>query len=171
MSESAASASPLAADNGIRFSTRGFSRAALARCMESSVSISQRSFPDFLADMGAGCGKTQLSHTMAVIAQLPKDKGGAEGRVAVIDTEGTWRPERIEQISERFGSKASRWPSSLRLLLTPFSRPQSCQREHPLCPRREQRGPARSTLRSGRVFRFWTIPSPHHRQHHGTLPQ
>lgn len=53
----------------------------------------------------AGCGKTQLSHTMAVIAQLPKEKGGAEGRVAVIDTEGTWRPERIVQISERFGSK------------------------------------------------------------------
>ncbi|KAM0719973.1 hypothetical protein Q7P37_004108 [Cladosporium fusiforme] len=49
------------------------------------------------------CGKTQLSHTMAVIAQLPKEKGGAEGRVAVIDTEGTWRPERIKQISERFG--------------------------------------------------------------------
>lgn len=52
-----------------------------------------------------GCGKTQLSHTMAVIAQLPKEKGGAEGRVAVIDTEGTWRPERIVQISERFGSE------------------------------------------------------------------
>jgi RecA/RadA recombinase len=42
---------------------------------------------------------------MAVIAQLPKEKGGAEGRVAVIDTEGTWRPERIKQISERFGSE------------------------------------------------------------------
>lgn len=95
--------------------------------MESSVSSPQRSVPGFLADMEAGCGKTQLSHTMAVIAQLPKDKGGAEGRVAVIDTEGTWRPERIEQISERFGSEASRWPSSLRLLLTPFSRSQSCQ--------------------------------------------
>ena len=42
---------------------------------------------------------------MAVIAQLPKEKGGAEGRVAVIDTEGTWRPDRIKQISERFGSE------------------------------------------------------------------
>ena len=86
---------------------------------------------------------------MAVIAQLPKDKGGAEGRVAVIDTEGTWRPERIEQISERFGNKASHWLSSLRLLLMPFSRPQSCQREHPLCPRGEQRGPTRAAVRSG----------------------
>ncbi|KAF1955415.1 Rad51-domain-containing protein [Byssothecium circinans] len=30
------------------------------------------------------CGKTQLSHTMSVIAQLPKDIGGAEGKVAYI---------------------------------------------------------------------------------------
>jgi RecA/RadA recombinase len=49
------------------------------------------------------CGKTQLSHTMSVIAQLPKDLGGAEGKVAYIDTEGTFRPERIAQIAERFG--------------------------------------------------------------------
>ena len=51
------------------------------------------------------CGKTQLAHTMAVIAQLPKDQGGAEGKVAYIDTEGTFRPERIAQIAERFGSE------------------------------------------------------------------
>ncbi|KAA6415735.1 MAG: meiotic recombination dmc1 [Lasallia pustulata] len=49
------------------------------------------------------CGKTQLSHTMSVVAQLPKELGGAEGKVAYIDTEGTFRPERIAQIAERFG--------------------------------------------------------------------
>lgn len=49
------------------------------------------------------CGKTQLAHTMSVIAQMPKDMGGAEGKVAYIDTEGTFRPERIAQIAERFG--------------------------------------------------------------------
>ncbi|CRG91535.1 Meiotic recombination protein DLH1 [Talaromyces islandicus] len=49
------------------------------------------------------CGKTQLSHTMSVIAQLPKEMGGGEGKVAYIDTEGTFRPERIAQIAERFG--------------------------------------------------------------------
>ncbi|KAJ9301297.1 hypothetical protein DTO271G3_1432 [Paecilomyces variotii] len=49
------------------------------------------------------CGKTQLSHTMSVMAQLPKEMGGAEGKVAYIDTEGTFRPERIAQIAERFG--------------------------------------------------------------------
>ncbi len=49
------------------------------------------------------CGKTQLSQTMSVIAQLPKELGGGEGKVAYIDTEGTFRPERIAQIAERFG--------------------------------------------------------------------
>ena len=49
------------------------------------------------------CGKTQICHTMAVVAQLPKEMGGAEGKVAWIDTEGTFRPERIVQIAERFG--------------------------------------------------------------------
>lgn len=49
------------------------------------------------------CGKTQLSHTISVIAQLPKSLGGADGKVAYIDTEGTFRPERIAQIAERFG--------------------------------------------------------------------
>ncbi|KAJ5180819.1 Meiotic recombination protein dmc1 [Penicillium capsulatum] len=49
------------------------------------------------------CGKTQLSHTISVITQLPKSMGGADGKVAYIDTEGTFRPERIAQIAERFG--------------------------------------------------------------------
>ncbi|RDW62599.1 p-loop containing nucleoside triphosphate hydrolase-9 [Coleophoma crateriformis] len=49
------------------------------------------------------CGKTQMAHTMAVICQLPKEMGGAEGKVAWIDTEGTFRPERIAEIAERFG--------------------------------------------------------------------
>jgi meiotic recombination protein DMC1 len=60
---------------------------------------------------------------MAVIAQLPKEMGGAEGKVAYIgrlfaflafdkrltstDTEGTFRPERIAEIAERFGGKFS----------------------------------------------------------------
>lgn len=30
------------------------------------------------------CGKTQLAHTLCVMAQLPKDQGGGEGRVAYI---------------------------------------------------------------------------------------
>jgi meiotic recombination protein DMC1 len=48
------------------------------------------------------CGKTQLCSTMTIIAQLPTSIGGAEGKVAYIDTEGTFRPDRVAQIAERF---------------------------------------------------------------------
>ncbi|KAH6577946.1 hypothetical protein BASA50_010147 [Batrachochytrium salamandrivorans] len=47
-------------------------------------------------------GKTQLAHTLCVTAQLPIHLGGANGKVAFIDTEGTFRPERIESIAQRF---------------------------------------------------------------------
>ena len=46
-------------------------------------------------------GKTQLCHTLAVTAQLPVSEGGGEGKVLYIDTEGTFRPNRIEQIASR----------------------------------------------------------------------
>lgn len=48
-------------------------------------------------------GKTQLCHTMAVTAQMPVHMGGAAGKVIYIDTEGTFRPERIISIAKRFG--------------------------------------------------------------------
>ena len=48
-------------------------------------------------------GKTQLCHTLCVTSQLPINQGGGEGKVAFIDTEGTFRPERIPAIAERFG--------------------------------------------------------------------
>lgn len=46
------------------------------------------------------CGKTQICHSLAVIAQLPSEMGGHNGKVLYIDTEGTFRPERIRQIAE-----------------------------------------------------------------------
>lgn len=30
------------------------------------------------------CGKTQLAHTLSVVAQLPRDQGGAAGKVAYL---------------------------------------------------------------------------------------
>lgn len=48
-------------------------------------------------------GKTQMAHTMSVVTQLPPEMGGASGKVAYIDTEGTFRPDRIRSIAERFG--------------------------------------------------------------------
>ena len=73
------------------------------------------------------CGKTQLAHTLCVTAQvptflhvhlrivtfvsaprqLPPDHGGANGKVIFIDTEGTFRPERIESICERFNVESA----------------------------------------------------------------
>ncbi len=47
-----------------------------------------------------GSGKTQLGLTLAVNVQRPKDQGGIGGKAVFIDTEGTFRPERIRQISE-----------------------------------------------------------------------
>ncbi|KAF8984346.1 Meiotic recombination protein dmc1 [Entomortierella lignicola] len=48
-------------------------------------------------------GKTQIGHTLCVIAQLPSAMGGGNGKAAYIDTEGTFRHERIRAIAERFG--------------------------------------------------------------------
>ncbi|MEM4417390.1 MAG: DNA repair and recombination protein RadA [Nitrososphaerota archaeon] len=50
-----------------------------------------------------GCGKTQICHTLCVTAQLPADERGLEGTAIYIDTEATFRPERISQIAEARG--------------------------------------------------------------------
>ncbi|KAJ3311118.1 Meiotic recombination protein dmc1 [Blyttiomyces sp. JEL0837] len=47
-------------------------------------------------------GKTQLAHTLCVVAQMPISQGGAGGKVAFIDTEGTFRDDRIRAIARRF---------------------------------------------------------------------
>ena len=49
-------------------------------------------------------GKTQICHTLCVTAQMPRSSGGGNGKVCYIDTEGTFRPERIAPIAERFGA-------------------------------------------------------------------
>jgi DNA repair protein RadA len=48
-------------------------------------------------------GKTQLGFQLAVNVQLPVSKGGLDGAVLFIDTEGTFRPERIEAIAKAMG--------------------------------------------------------------------
>lgn len=52
-------------------------------------------------------GKTQICHMLAVTCQLPVDMGGGEGRCLYIDTEGTFRPERLLAVSERYGLSGS----------------------------------------------------------------
>ncbi|KAL7516635.1 hypothetical protein ACHAWX_001631 [Stephanocyclus meneghinianus] len=52
-------------------------------------------------------GKTQLCHTLCVTCQMPISEGGAEGKAIYIDTEGTFRPNRLQAIAERFGMDPS----------------------------------------------------------------
>jgi DNA repair protein RadA len=55
-----------------------------------------------------GTGKTQLCHTLCVTVQLPKEKGGLEVGALFIDTEGTFRPERIVQIAKKHRLEAEK---------------------------------------------------------------
>jgi len=48
-------------------------------------------------------GKTQLCHTLCVTCQLPVADGGGSGKALYIDSEGTFRPERLVAIAERYG--------------------------------------------------------------------
>ena len=50
-----------------------------------------------------GSGKTQICHTLCAMVQLPTDQGGLDGGAVYIDTEGTFRPERLAQIAEARG--------------------------------------------------------------------
>jgi len=50
-----------------------------------------------------GSGKTQFCHTMAVRAQFPKELGGLGGKVLWIDSENTFRPDRIVTIAKSMG--------------------------------------------------------------------
>lgn len=50
----------------------------------------------------AKSGKSQLCHTLAITCQLPVDRGGGEGKCMYIDTEGTFRPDRLVTIANRF---------------------------------------------------------------------
>ena len=47
-----------------------------------------------------GSGKTQLGLQLLVNVQLPVEMGGANGKAVLIDTEGTFRPERVKQLAE-----------------------------------------------------------------------
>ena len=46
-------------------------------------------------------GKTQLAHTLCVTTQLPGEGGFTGGKVVYIDTENTFRPDRLRPIADR----------------------------------------------------------------------
>ena len=45
-----------------------------------------------------GAGKSQVTHQLSVTVQLPREHGGLEGSAMFIDSEDTFRPERIGQM-------------------------------------------------------------------------
>ena len=63
--------------------------------------IETKAITEFIGEYGAG--KTQLCHQLAVMVQLPEEKGGLNAKALYIDTEGTFRPERILQIAKYRG--------------------------------------------------------------------
>jgi DNA repair protein RadA len=47
-----------------------------------------------------GSGKTQIVHQLTVSVQFPVDEGGMDGHAIFIDTENTFRPERVVQMAQ-----------------------------------------------------------------------
>jgi len=48
-------------------------------------------------------GKTQMAHQLAVNIQLPPGEGGLSATAIYVDTEGTFRPERLVDMAEHLG--------------------------------------------------------------------
>ncbi|MET1129236.1 MAG: DNA repair and recombination protein RadA [Thermoproteota archaeon] len=68
--------------------------------------VETKTITEFYGEFGSG--KTQICHQLAVNVQLPVEKGGLTqgneiARAVYIDTEGTFRWERIEIMAKRWG--------------------------------------------------------------------
>jgi DNA repair protein RadA len=63
--------------------------------------IETQAITEFAGEFGSG--KTQIGHQAAVNVQLPVSDGGLEGEVVYIDTESTFRPERIVDMAKALG--------------------------------------------------------------------
>ena len=63
--------------------------------------IESQSITEFYGEYGSG--KSQMCHQLCVNVQLPREQGGLEGSALYIDTENTFRTERIFQMSNSLG--------------------------------------------------------------------
>lgn len=80
-------------------------RKSLLRCTTGSKALDElllggietQAITEFYGEFGSG--KSQICHTLCVTAQQPAEVGGLGGGVILIDTEGTFRPERVDQIA------------------------------------------------------------------------
>jgi DNA repair protein RadA len=60
--------------------------------------LESQSIAEFFGEFGSG--KTQIMHQLAVNCTMPEERGGFNSDVLIIDTENTFRPERIIQMSK-----------------------------------------------------------------------
>jgi DNA repair protein RadA len=56
-----------------------------------------------------GCGKSQMCHQLCVNVQLPIERGGLNGAALYVDTENTFRLERIAQMAKFAGLDPNKW--------------------------------------------------------------
>ena len=71
-------------------------------CQVCPVTVPQPCFTFALLPCSVAQRHSPLCAVCALAAaQLPIDMGGAEGKALYIDTEGTFRPQRLAQIAER----------------------------------------------------------------------
>ena len=63
--------------------------------------IETQAITEFVGEFSSG--KSQLCMKLSVTCQLPREKGGLEGKAYFIDTEGTFSPERIYEIAQNMG--------------------------------------------------------------------
>ncbi|MEM0319267.1 MAG: DNA repair and recombination protein RadA [Fervidicoccaceae archaeon] len=57
----------------------------------------------FISSTGLILHNTQISHQLSVNVQLPQERGGLNGKAVYIDSEGTFRWERIEAMARNLG--------------------------------------------------------------------
>jgi DNA repair protein RadA len=84
-------------------------RKSLLRCSTGSKSLDElllggietQAITEFYGEFGSG--KSQICHTLCVTAQQPVEQGGLGSGAILIDTEGTFRPERVDQIARARG--------------------------------------------------------------------
>ncbi|HDH45474.1 MAG TPA: DNA repair and recombination protein RadA, partial [Thermococcus sp.] len=63
--------------------------------------VESQSITEFYGEFGSG--KSQICHQLAVNVQLPREKGGLNGTALYIDTEATFRPQRIAEMARAVG--------------------------------------------------------------------
>src|ERR671932_2464411 len=67
--------------------------------------IETQAVTEFYGEFGSG--KSQICHTLCVMARQLIESGGLDSGAIYIDTEGTFRPERIEEIARARGLDSS----------------------------------------------------------------